>query len=122
MILAFAIVQVVIAAVAAVLCLALGLAGRKPSDLSLGALALVELLLVVQLVVAIVSPAIGNEPSGSVLEFYVYLVAALLIPALAVFWALLERTRWSTVVLGIAAFAIAVMVFRMYQIWALQIA
>jgi len=121
-ILAFAIVQVVIAAVAAVLCLALGLAGRKPSDLSLGALALVELLLVVQLVVAIVSPAIGNEPSGSVLEFYVYLVAALLIPALAVFWALLERTRWSTVVLGIAAFAIAVMVFRMYQIWALQIA
>ncbi len=122
MIFAFAIVQVIVAAVAAVLCAVLGIAGRKPSDLSLGALALVELLLVAQLVVAIVAPAVGNRPSGSVLEFYVYLVAALLIPALAVFWALLERTRWSTVVLGIAAFAVAVMVFRMYQIWALQIA
>ncbi len=122
MILAFTIVQVVIAAVAAVLCAVLGLAGRKPSDLTLGALALVELLLIAQLVVAIVAPAVGNPASGSVLEFYVYLVSALLIPVLAVFWALLERTRWSTVVLGIAAFAIAVMVFRMYQIWALQIA
>ena len=37
-------------------------------------------------------------------------------------WALIERTRWSNVVLGIAGFAIAVMVFRMYQIWVLQIA
>jgi hypothetical protein len=35
-----------------------------------------------------------------------------------VFWALIERTRWSTVVLGVAGFAIAVMVVRMAQIWA----
>ena len=51
-------------------------------------------------------------------QFYVYLISALLIPPLAVFWALIERTRWSTVVLGVAAFAIAVMVVRMQQIWA----
>lgn len=122
MILAFTVVQAVVAGAAAVMCVVLGLAGRKPSDLTLGSLVLVELLLVAQLVVALVAPALGNPSRGSVLEFYVYLVAALIIPPLGLVWALIERTRWSNVVLGIAGFAIAVMVFRMYQIWVLQIA
>ena len=47
-----------------------------------------------QLVVAIAAPAFGNEPTGSVLEFYTYLVGALLLPPAAAFWALLERSRW----------------------------
>ena len=122
MIFAFTIVQVVVAAVAAVICVVLGLVGRKPSDITLGSMAVVELLLVAQLVVALVAPAVGNPSRGSVLEFYVYLVTALLIPPLAIVWGLLERTRWSNVVLGIAGFAVAVMVFRMYQIWVLQVA
>ena len=63
--------------------------------------------------VAIVAPAVGNSPTGSLLEFYIYLSAALLIPPLAVVWALVERTRWSTVVLGVACLAVAVMVYRM---------
>ena len=122
MIFAFTVVQAVIAAVAAVVCVVLGIAGRKPSDVTLGSIALVEVLLIAQLVVALIAPAVGNPSLGSPLEFYVYLVTALIIPPLAVLWALLERTRWSNVVLGIAGFAIAVMVFRMYQIWALQVA
>ena len=122
MIFAFTIVQVVIAAAAAVVCVVYSLAGRKPSDVTLGSIALVELLLVAQLVVTLIAPALGNPSRGSVLEFYVYLVTALIIPPLAVLWALLERTRWSNLVLGIAGFAVAVMVFRMYQIWALQVA
>ena len=79
-----------------------------------------RLLLVVQLVVAIVAPAFGNEPTGSVLEFYTYLVGALLLPPAAAFWALLERNRWSTVILGVAALAVGVMVYRMLQIWTVQ--
>ena len=113
-------VQLAVAIAAGVLCLVLGLAGRVPSDLTIGALALVELLLVVQLIVAILAPAFGNEPSGSVLEFYVYLVSALLLPPAAAFWALLERNRWSTVILGVAALAVGVMVYRMLQIWTVQ--
>ena len=113
-------VQLGVAVAAGVLCLVLGFAGRVPSDLTIGALALVELLLVVQLVVAILAPAFGNEPSGSVLEFYVYLVSALLLPPAAAFWALLERNRWSTVILGVAALAVGVMVYRMLQIWTVQ--
>lgn len=104
-------------------CIGLGLAGRRPSDLTLGATLLVAVLLVAQLVVAIVAPFVGNSPTGSALEFYVYLVSAILLPPLAVLWALLERTsRWSTVVLGVACLAIAVMVYRMYQIWFVQVA
>ncbi|MDR5701340.1 hypothetical protein [Agromyces aerolatus] len=115
-------VQVGVAVIAGVLCLVLGFAGRVPSDVSIGALALVEALLIVQAVVAIAAPAFGNEPTGSVLEFVVYLVGALLIPPAAGFWALLERNRWSTVVLGVAALAVAVMVYRMLQIWTVQLA
>jgi hypothetical protein len=122
MIWGFTIAQVIIACVAGLVCVVIGLLGRKPNDVTLGALALVELLLVAQLVTALVAPGLGNEPSGSVPEFYVYLISALIIPPAAIFWALIERTRWSTVVLGVAAFAIAVMVFRMEQIWALQLA
>jgi hypothetical protein len=115
-------VQLAVAVAAGVLCLVLGLAGRVPSDLTIGALALVEVLLVAQLIVAILAPAFGNEPTGSVLEFYTYLVSALLLPPAAAFWALLERNRWSTVVLGVAALAVGVMVYRMLQIWTVQAA
>ncbi|AWB85950.1 hypothetical protein [Mycetocola zhujimingii] len=109
--------QVAVAVVAGVLAVILGFAGRKPSDLTLGALALVELLLIAQLIVAIVAPFTGNEPVGSVLEFYTYLVSAILLPAAAGFWALVDRSKWSTVILGVVALAIAVMVYRMQQIW-----
>ncbi|WP_157002515.1 hypothetical protein [Agromyces laixinhei] len=113
-------VQLAVAVVAGLMCIALGLVGRVPSDLTIGALALVEVLLVAQLVVAIAAPAFGNEPSGSVLEFYTYLISALLLPPAAAFWALVERNRWSTVILGVAALAVGVMVYRMLQIWTVQ--
>ena len=113
-------VQVAVAIAAGLLCIVLGLAGRVPNDLTNGALALVEVLLMVQLVVAIAAPAFGNVATGSLLEFYTYLVGALLLPPAAILWALLERSRWSTVVLGVAALAVAVMVFRMLQIWTVQ--
>jgi hypothetical protein len=113
-------IQVGYAVLAGLLCLVLGLAGRIPSDLTVGATAIVELLLIVQLGVAIVSPEIGNEPTGSLLEFYIYLISAVLLPLAAGFWALIERTRWSTVILGVVCLAIAVMVYRMNQIWFFQ--
>lgn len=115
-------VQVVVALAAGLFCLALGLAGRKPSDYTLGATAVVELLLVVQVVVALVAPAVGNAPTGSLPEFWVYLVSAVLIPPAAAFWALVDRNRWSTAILGVACLAIAVMVYRMSQIWFVQLA
>lgn len=108
---------------AGLLCIVLGLIGRTPSDLTLGVTLFVSVLLIAQLVVAIAAPAFGNNATGSVLEFFVYLVTAIVLPPLAVLWALLERnSRWSTVVLGVASLAITVMVYRMHQIWFVQIA
>ncbi len=122
MILWFTIAQVGVAVAAGLLCLVLGFAGRRPSDLSVGALGLVEVLLLAQIVVAIVAPLAGNPPTGSLLEFWVYLVSAALLPPAAVVWALLERSRWSTVIMGVAALAVAVMVWRMHAIWTVQVA
>ena len=122
MILWFTLAQVAVAVLAGLLCVVLGLAGRRPSDLSVGSLALLELLLIAQIVIAIIAPFAGNPPTGSALEFWVYLVSAALLPPAAVFWALLERSRWSTVIMGIAALAVAVMVWRMQVIWTIQIA
>lgn len=118
----FTLAQVGVAVLAGLLCIIIGLVGQKPGDLTMGATALVELLLLAQLGVAIAAPFFGNSPSGSVLEFWVYLIAAVLVPPLAVFWGLIERTRWSTVILGIACLAVAVMVYRMGQIWTAQLA
>ena len=122
MILWFTYVEVAVAVAAGLFCMIAGLAGRRPSDWTVGSLALVELLLIVQVVVAIVAPFAGNPPTGSLLEFWVYLVSAALLPPAAVFWALLERSRWSTVIMGVAALAIAVMLWRMHIIWTVQVA
>lgn len=121
MILWFTTVQIVVAVAAGLFCAILGLAGRRPSDFSVGALALVEVLLVVQIITAIISPFAGNPPSGDPLEFWVYLVSAALLPIGGVIWALLERSRWSTVILGVVALAVAIMLWRMQMIWTVQI-
>lgn len=118
----FTIAQVVVAVAAGLLCIVLGLIGRAPNDLVVGATALVELLLLAQVVIALIAPAVGNAPTGSGLEFWVYLVSAVLLPPLAVVWALVDRSRWSTVVLGVACLAVAVMVYRMGVIWFVQAA
>jgi len=118
----FTIVQLVVACAAGLLCVALGLAGRRPSDLSVGGMALILLLLIVQVVIAIVAPLTGNPATGSLLEYWVYLVSAVLLPPAAVAWALIERSRWSTVIMGVAALAVAVMVWRMHVIWTVQVA
>ena len=113
----FTIAQVAVAVAAGLFCVVSGLAGRRPSDATVGSLALLEVLLIAQVVIAIIAPLAGNPASGNVLEFWVYLVSAALLPAAGIIWALLERSRWSTVVMGVVALSIAVMVWRMQVIW-----
>lgn len=109
--------QQVIASAAGSLGLLLGMAKRKPSMISIGALALVELLLLIQFVVSVVLVAGGDRARTDTVEFFSYLVVALIVPIGAGFWALVERTRWSTMVLGVAGFTVAIMLARMEQIW-----
>ena len=122
MILGFTIAQLVVAIASGLLCTIFGLMGRKPADVTLGSLVLVELLLIAQAILAIIQPYVGNPPTGNLLEFWLYMIGALIIPPLAVIWASVERNRWSTVVLGVGALSVAVMLWRMYQIWTVQLA
>lgn len=109
--------QLIFATAVGLLALGLGFAKRKPSGISIGALALVQLALLVQLVASIVLVIAGEQAKQDTVEFFAYLIVALLIPLGAAFWALIERTRWSTVVIGVGALTVAVMLVRMNQIW-----
>lgn len=111
---------IVVAVVSTLLSLIGGFSGKKPNDLTLGALAVVALLLIGQLGISIAAPLLGNQPTGSLLEFWVYLVSVVLLPFAAGFWALIERSRWSTFVLAIASVSVAIMVYRMWDIWTVQ--
>lgn len=102
---------------AGLLLVAMGLVGRIPSGFSISLVALSELALVVQLVVSVVLVAMGQQAKVDTVEFFGYLLVALMIPAGGAIWALLERGKWSTVIMGAALLTLAVMLVRMYQIW-----
>lgn len=110
-------VQVGVAVVVGTLCIVIGLLGKVPGDFSVFSLVFVELLLIGQFVVSIVQPFVGNHIVGDGLEFWTYLIGAMLLPIGAIMWVFIDRTKWSTVVLGGAALAVAIMVWRMQVIW-----
>ena len=116
----FTALQIGVAVTGGVLAVTLGLMGRRPSDLTMAFAGVVALLLIVQLSVTIAGPLTGNQPTGSLFEFYIYLISAIFLPVGAGFWALIDRSRWSTVILGVAQLAVAIMLYRMGQIWFIQ--
>ena len=109
--------QFALAMAVGLFCIILGLINRPPSWWSVGSVALVEALLLVQLVASIVLVASGNQAKGDTVEFFGYIITALIVPPAAVGWAIIDRSRWSTVVLGVSGLTIAVMLARMWQIW-----
>jgi glucose-6-phosphate-specific signal transduction histidine kinase len=109
--------QLAFASLAGAFALLLGIIKRPPSWWSVGSVILVEALLLVQLVVSIVLVVQGQQAKGDTVEFLGYIITALVVPPAAIAWAVLERTRWSTLVLGVAGFTVAVMLVRMWQIW-----
>ena len=110
--------EVWIAVAAGLFCVVLSATKRLPSLVSLGALALVELALIIQLIWSIVLVAGGATAKGDTVEFFGYIITAIFVPPAAALWALVERSRWSTMVLGVAGLTVAVMLVRMWQIWA----
>lgn len=115
-------ILVVLAGVVGLIGVVAGLAKVAPNDVILGGTVLVELGLIVQVVVAVVAPFVGNSPTGDPLEFWIYLITAVLMPPAAVIWGLVDRGRWATVALGVVGLAIAIMVYRMHVIWTVQLA
>lgn len=97
--------------------LLLGILRKAPSWWSVGSVALVELLLLSQMIWSIVITSAGGSAKGDTVEYFGYIITALLVPPASVLWAIVERTKWSTIVLGVASFTVAIMVVRMWQIW-----
>jgi hypothetical protein len=97
--------------------LLLGLFGMKLKTASIVATAVVELVVVAQLVVTIVVLAGGGAPKGALIEFFGYVLVALFVPIAGVFLALIEKTKNATIILGIAGLTISIMLLRMLTIW-----
>lgn len=103
--------------VVAFVCLISGLNGRAPGRVTVGLTWLVQLAVIVYCGIYLGRQLSGESPVGPGWELWAYLVTILLLPALALIWAREEPSRWSTFVLAVAAFTVAVMAARTAQIW-----
>ena len=103
--------------VAGLLLVMMGLIGRKPSGFSLALIAGSEFGLLMQLIASITLVILGERAKLDTWEFLGYLIVALMVPVAAAIWALIDRNRWSTVVMGAGILTVTVMLVRMQQIW-----
>ena len=78
--------------------------------------AVVEAVLLVQALVALVAVLRGATPVEAGI-FWGYIVTQLVVLPIAAAWAFAERTRWSSVVLLVAAFTVAFLEYRLLQLW-----
>lgn len=106
---------------AGLLLVLMGLVGRKPSGFSLALVAGSEFGLLMQLIASITLVVLGQRAVLDTWEFFGYLIVALMVPVGAAIWALVERSRWSTVIMGAGVLTVVVMLVRMHQIWTGQV-
>lgn len=80
------------------------------------AAAALELMAVVVVVTEIVRLASTDLPVsvGTVIG---YLIASVILVPLAVFWAMIDRTRYGTGAIIVAAIALMVIMLRFHQVW-----
>jgi 4-amino-4-deoxy-L-arabinose transferase-like glycosyltransferase len=78
--------------------------------------AVVEGLMLVQAAVAGIQHATGTVPAEPAV-FWGYVVTQLILLPVAALWAFAERSRWSSVVLVVAAVAVAFLQLRLDQTW-----
>jgi len=97
--------------------LVLGFFGRKPGQPEILMSMAVLSGLAVQLLVSTILAISGERAAISTIEFFGYLLVAMIVKVAAGFWALAEKTKWSTVILGASSLTVSVMLVRMLQIW-----
>jgi hypothetical protein len=111
--------QIVLTALAVVLALWLVVLialGRDPGDVLYGAIALLELGIIAQLVIGLVR--LGGDHAGVNVAAYVgYLVGSILILPVGFAWSVGERSRSGTAVLLVAVVVIPVLFLRLHQLW-----
>jgi hypothetical protein len=110
-------VLVTLSLAAMVFAIVLAARDRRINWTLLGALGVVEVGLLVQLVVGIVQFA-GTDRDVSGPFFFGYLIGSLIILPLGALWALAESSRWGAGALAVACLVIPVLELRLYEIWA----
>ncbi|WP_237233698.1 MULTISPECIES: hypothetical protein [Rothia] len=99
------------------ICLIRFFRGAAPDDWSQGSVIVLEAFLIIYLVGSIIMQAVMGGPNGDWLEYYGYLLTAMIIPVGTFIWSLAERTHWSTLVLGLTGPVLIIMVHRMNMLW-----
>lgn len=89
---------------------------RNPREYVVIASAVLELLVLVQVLIAVVMLIAGDRPA-ELGTFIGYLVVAVLLVPIGTLWALAERSRWGPAVLAVACFALLVVVIRLNDLW-----
>ncbi|MCW2634082.1 MAG: putative integral rane protein [Blastococcus sp.] len=92
------------------------LARRRIGLVHVGGAVLLEVLLLVQAGAAVVA-MVGGERPVETATFLGYLVGVLLVPVAGVLWARTEPTRWAGGVIVVAGIVVAVMAWRLLQLW-----
>jgi len=98
-------------------CVVAAVLKKKPNDVTLLALAAVELFIVVYAVASIVRLAMGAGIVGAPWEFWGYMFTAAALPVAGFYWAMMERSFWSNYVMSAVGVTVVVMLARMAQIW-----
>jgi hypothetical protein len=110
------VVTTVVAVVLALLGVAATVARRRIGLVHVGGALLLEALLVLQTVLVSID-LLGGERPADPPTFISYLVAVLLVPVAGLLWARTERTRWAGTIIAVAGATVAVMVWRLLQLW-----
>jgi hypothetical protein len=91
--------------------------GRRIGLVHVAGAGLLELLLLLQAGIAGAALVGGGTRLAEPATFVSYLVGVVLVPIAGVLWARTERTRWAGTVIAVAALVVAVMVWRLLQLW-----
>ena len=112
-------VGIIVAALAwALWCLVSAAVGQAPTVRHRLGLVALEVLAVLQAVVAVVLLVVqGGRTGAGVAEVVGYLIASVIVLPIGAALAHGERTRYGSVVLGIAGFTLAVLVLHTGQVW-----
>jgi hypothetical protein len=112
---------IAIALIQMVASLVFALRSTPPNDYTLGLTAVLGIAMLVQAILTVVLQVQGVKPTGDIVEFWAYLGTALVLAPGAIVWGLVERTKWATWALVVVGFSLAVMMYRMYAIWFIQV-
>jgi hypothetical protein len=89
---------------------------RRMSVILLGAVGVLEILLLIEDGLVVAKLAGGHHPASTA-TLVGYLIAMPFVPLAAALWGLMERTRWGPAVVAVAGLVAAVLMVRLHQIW-----